>query len=52
MTLVCLAVQGCSVLSATAGAAISVTGVVASTGLTVAGKAAGAAIDAVSDSDD
>jgi len=39
--------QGCSVLSATAGTAISVTGSVVSTAISVTGSAASAAIDAV-----
>ena len=41
------ALQGCSVVSATAGTAISVTGSVVSTAISVTGSAASAAIDAV-----
>ncbi|MDO5692899.1 MAG: hypothetical protein Q4G70_10525 [Pseudomonadota bacterium] len=39
---------GCAVASATAGAAISVTGAVVSTGVSLTGKAIGAGIDAMS----
>jgi hypothetical protein len=46
--------QGCAVASATAGAAISITGAVVSTGVKVTGAVVEAGIDAVSgkDSDD
>ncbi len=40
--------QGCAVASATAGAAISVTGAVVATGVSLTGKAIGAGIDALS----
>lgn len=39
---------GCAVASATAGAAISVTGAVVATGIGLTGKAIGAGIDAMS----
>ena len=45
--LACGALGGCAVASATAGAAISVTGAVVSTGVTLTGKALGAGIDAM-----
>ena len=41
---------GCAVASATAGAAISVTGTVVATGVSLTGKAIGAGIDAMSSS--
>jgi len=41
---------GCAVVDAAAGAAISVTGAVVSTGVTLTGKAMGAGIDALSSS--
>lgn len=44
--------QGCAVVSATAGAAISITGAVVSTGIKVTGAVVEAGIDAVSDDDD
>ena len=44
--------QGCAVASATAGAAISITGAVVSTGIKVTGAVVEAGIDAVSDDDD
>ncbi|HEY1058599.1 MAG TPA: hypothetical protein VGE55_07705 [Limnobacter sp.] len=40
--------QGCAVASATAGAAISVTGAVVSTGIRVTGAVVEAGVDAVS----
>ncbi len=46
-----LMAQGCAVVSATAGAAISVTGAVVSTGIKVTGKVVEAGIDAVTDDD-
>lgn len=42
-----LAAGGCVVASATAGAAISVTGAVVTTGVSLTGKAIGAGIDAL-----
>jgi hypothetical protein len=48
--LAALLVEGCAVASATAGAAISVTGAVVSTGVGLTGKAIGAGIDALSPS--
>ncbi|WP_341236396.1 hypothetical protein [uncultured Limnobacter sp.] len=45
-------IQGCAVVSATAGAAISITGAVVSTGIKVTGAVVEAGIDAVSDDDD
>lgn len=45
-------IQGCAVASATAGAAISITGAVVSTGIKVTGAVVEAGIDAVSDDDD
>lgn len=45
----CAVLQGCAVASSAAGAAISVTGAVVSTGITLTGKAAGAAINAMTD---
>lgn len=44
--------QGCAVVSATAGAAISVAGAAASTAIKVTGSVASAAVDAVAGSDD
>ncbi|MEW6205725.1 MAG: hypothetical protein AB1516_10435 [Pseudomonadota bacterium] len=44
--------QGCAVVSATAGAAISITGAVVSTGIKVTGAVVEAGIDAVSDDDE
>lgn len=44
--------QGCAVVSATAGAAISITGAVVSTGIKVTGAVVEAGIDAASDDDD
>ena len=44
-------VHGCAVASATAGAAISITGAVVSTGIKVTGAVVEAGIDAVSDDD-
>ncbi len=46
--LVTLLAEGCAVASATAGAAISVTGAVVSTGVGLTGKVIGAGIDALS----
>lgn len=46
------AIHGCAVVSATAGAAISITGAVVSTGIKVTGAVVEAGIDAVSDDDD
>lgn len=46
-----VSLSGCAVASATAGAAISITGAVASTAIKVTGSAASAAIDAISDDD-
>ena len=43
--------QGCAVVSATAGAAISITGAVVSTGIKVTGAVVEAGINAVSDDD-
>lgn len=43
--------QGCAVVSATAGAAISITGAVVSTGIKVTGAVVEAGINAVSDKD-
>jgi len=43
-----LALSGCAVAGAAAGAAISVGGAVVSTGITLTGKAIGAGIDAMS----
>ncbi|MCR2747033.1 hypothetical protein [Limnobacter parvus] len=43
--------QACAVVSATAGAAISITGAVVSTGIKVTGAVVEAGIDAVSDDD-
>ena len=48
--LAALLAEGCAVASATAGAAISVTGAVVSTGVGLTGKAIGAGIDAMSPS--
>ncbi len=45
-------IQGCAVASATAGAAISITGAVVSTGIKVTGAVVEAGIDAVSDDDE
>lgn len=44
--------QACAVVSATAGAAISITGAVVSTGIKVTGAVVEAGIDAVSDDDE
>ena len=44
-------IEGCAVASATAGAAISITGAVVSTGIKVTGAVVEAGIDAVSDDD-
>ena len=41
---------GCAIASATAGAAISVTGAVVSTGVQLTGKAIGASVDALTPS--
>lgn len=49
--LLCACLQACAVVSATAGAAISVTGAVISTGVSVTGKVIEAGIDAASDDD-
>ena len=45
-------IQGCAVASATAGAAISITGAVVSTGIKVTGAVVEAGIDVVSDDED
>lgn len=52
MMLMLPALQACAVASATAGAAISITGAVVSTGIKVTGAVVEAGIDAVSDDDD
>ncbi|HEX4855453.1 MAG TPA: hypothetical protein VFV28_01490 [Limnobacter sp.] len=52
LTLPFTVLQGCAVVSATAGAAISVTGAVVSTGIRVTGAVVEAGIDAVSDEDE
>ncbi|MBU0783285.1 MAG: hypothetical protein KJ798_09015 [Gammaproteobacteria bacterium] len=51
MLLATTLLQGCAVVSATAGAAISITGAVVSTGIKVTGAVVEAGIDAVSDDD-
>lgn len=50
--LAAMLMQGCAVVSATAGAAISITGAVVSTGIKVTGAVVEAGIDAVSDDDE